>query len=423
MQIKDYDLEAYRLHIIKSDKVKTCHMEIHFRDKVNKDNIYYKSMIADMLSDCSSKHENRKKVVENLEELYKASFYGTVIKLGAVVDNIFVFDFINSNFIKEKNYLNEVLLLPFDMILKPKVLNKTFDPKIFEVIKKRAITDIEGINENPVRLSITNSLAAMDKDSISSISVLGSIEEVQKSTADKLYKEYKNMIKNSFCDIFIIGDLDFDEVYKIVTNKFKLDTIKTGKLDLYVENKLVKLTNKVSEKSSFVQSNLNILFNLDNLTMEEKNTTLQVFNYIFGSGGITSKLYQKIREENSLCYGIYSIFLKNDNLLIVQISLDEKNKNKAIKLVKDCLKEMIKGKFNEGEFEDAKTNLLTSLKMANDNNISILSNYIFNVFDNLPTIEKRMEDIKKVTIEDIKTVAKKVKLNTIYTLKSKEDKK
>lgn len=422
METREYDLNSYKLHLIKSDKVKTCHLEIHFRDKVNKDNIFYKSMLTDILSDCSVDYPSRKSVVEKLEELYEASFYGTTSKLGGLVDNIFVFNFINPKYIKEKNYLKDALALPFDMIERPLVKNKTFDKKMFEIVKTRAIRDVNSVNENPVKLSINNALKFMDSESLTSIPIVGSLEDLEKSTSEQLFLEYKSMINNSYCDVYVIGDIDFDEIYKIITSKFKINTIKSGKMDLNVENKIAKKTNITTDNSDFIQSNLSIICNLDKLTEEERNITVQVYNYIFGSGGMTSKLYQKVREENSLCYGIYSLYLKYDNILIIEVSLDEDNRKKAISLIKSCLKDMEKGKITEENLEDAKLNLLASLKMAKDNNISLLSNYIFGKLDNLPSIEERMEKIKEITIEDIKKMAKKVKINTIYTLVSKEGK-
>lgn len=422
MEKKEYDLNSYRLHLIKSDKVKTCHIEVHFRDKVNKENIFYKSMLTDILSDCSNDYANRKEVVIRLEELYEASFYGTTSKLGGVVDNIFVYNFINPKYIKEKNYLKEAVTLLFDMIEKPKVNNKAFDKKMFEVVKTRAIRDVESVSENPVKLSINNALKTMDSESLTSVPVMGTIEDIENATSENLYKEYKNMINNSYCDVYVIGDIDFDEVYKIITSKFKINTIKSSRMVLNLENKVKNKSLVKDDKSEFVQSNTSIICNLDNLSDVEKNITVQVYNYIFGSGGLNSKLYQKVREENSLCYGIYSLYLKYDSLLIIEVSLDESNRKKAIKLIKSCLKEMEKGKISTEELEDAKLNLLSSLKMAKDNNVAILNNYIFSKIDNLPTIEERMDALKEVTVSDIKAIAKKVKINTVYTLMSKEGK-
>ena len=52
-----------------------------------------------------------------------------------------------------------------------------------------------------------------------------------------------------------------------------------------------------------------------------------------------------------------------------------------------------------------------------DNCVPILSNYVFNIFDSLPMPEERKKLYKKVTKEDIITVNKKLKLNTVFTLK------
>lgn len=418
METREYNLNSYKLHIIKSDKVKSVHMEIHFKDKVDESNIFYKSMLADILSDCSNKYHSRKEVSLMLEDLYKASFYGTTTKTGGVVDNVFVYNFINPKYINDKNFLKNALKLPFEMILKPFVKSKKFDSMNFEIVKKRALRDIENIKEDSVRFSLKNALKYMDSSSLSSVSVLGNQKEVEKSTSEVLYQEYINMLKNSYCDIYIIGNVDFDEMYNIVTKEFKLNTIKSGRLNLHVENSLKRKVLVVNEPGNFVQSNLNIVCNLDNFTKNEKDIVMQMYNYILGSGGLNSKLYQKIREQNSLCYGVYSIYLKYDNLLVIQVSLDKKNKDKAISLIKEALKEMKKGKITIDEFNEAKINLLKSLKMAKDNNLSILSNYIFNKFDNLPLIEERIEKLENISLKDVKNLAKKVKINTIYTLES-----
>ena len=84
-----------------------------------------------------------------------------------------------------------------------------------------------------------------------------------------------------------------------------------------------------------------------------------------------------------------------------------------------CLKDMINGDFSDDELNDAKLNLVMSLDLAQDNNVSILNNYVFNIFDNLPDLDKRKELINKVTREDVIDVAKKLKLNTIYVLEGK----
>ena len=108
--------------------------------------------------------------------------------------------------------------------------------------------------------------------------------------------------------------------------------------------------------------------------------------------------------------------MKYDKLLVIHVSLDNKNTKKAVSLIKKCLKDMISGDFSLEELEDAKMNLIMSLDLANDNNVAILNNYVFNYLDNLPEIDKRKEMLKQVSKEDVIRVAKKLKINTVYVL-------
>ena len=212
-----------------------------------------------------------------------------------------------------------------------------------------------------------------------------------------------------------------DDVASLIKKYFKNRYIVDGSYEMMVDNKVTKKVHEKSLKSENIQTNLVMLFNLDNLDEQEKNITMNVFNYLYGNGGLTSKLYKSIREENSLCYAINSMYLKYDKLLMIQISLEQNNVKKCISLVKKELKNMVDGNFTDLEVEDAINNMIISLDMTLDNNVAILNNYVFNVYDNLPMIEDRKLAFKNVKKEDIVNVAKKVKLNTIFALEGKSE--
>ena len=78
------------------------------------------------------------------------------------------------------------------------------------------------------------------------------------------------------------------------------------------------------------------------------------YNYLLGGGGLNTKLYQLLREKNSLCYGVKSVYLKYDNLLMIQTSISKNDVSKAVKLIKQAFKEMKIGKFSEDELNNAK---------------------------------------------------------------------
>ena len=419
MKYKTYNCNSFNVHTIKTDKFKTSHVEVIFRDITNKDEMGAYSFLADMLSQSSKTYPRKKDLITRFEELYKIIVYATTLRVGNVLDFHVSLDFINPNYINDKNYVEEVIKTLFDIIENPNVTNDEFDLKTFNIVKERLKREINSLKENPMKQSIKEAFKAMNTNTPTSYELLGTLESLEKITPSSLYKTYRNLRKNFKVDIFLIGNLEMDDTVSLIKKYFKNRYIIENKLDLMVDNKEIKRLVVKSMASDNVQANLVMIFNLKNLTEIEKNITFNVFNYLYGNGGLTSKLYQSIREKNSLCYAISSMYLKYDKLLLVHISLEQANVKKAALLVKKELKNMQAGNFTEEELKDAINNMIISLDMAQDNTVSIINNYVFHVFDNLPMPEERVEMFKNIKKEDVINVAKKVKLNTIFTLEGR----
>ena len=407
MKYKTYNCNSFNVHTIKTDKFKTSHVEVIFRDIANKDEMGAYSFLADMLSQSSKTYPRKKDLITRFEELYKIIVYATTLRVGNVLDFHVSLDFINPDYINDKNYVEEVIKTLFDIIENPNVTNDEFDLKTFNIVKERLKREINSLKENPMKQSIKEAFKAMNADTPTSYELLGNLESLEKITPSSLYKTYKNLRKNFKVDIFLIGNLEMDDTVSLIKKYFKNRYIIENKLDLMVDNKEIKRLVVKSMASDNVQANLVMIFNFN------------VFNYLYGSGGLTSKLYQSIREKNSLCYAISSMYLKYDKLLLVHISLEQANVKKATSLVKKELKNMQVGNFTEEELKDAINNMIVSLDMAQDNNVSIINNYVFHVFDNLPMPEERVEMFKNIKKEDVINVAKKVKLNTVFTLEGR----
>ncbi len=419
MKYKTYNCNSFNIYTIKTDRFKTSHLEVIFKNVLKKEEIGTYSFLADMLSEGCKKYPRKKDLITRFEELYKIVIYASTMRVGNVIDLHVSLDFINPEYIEDEGYIEDVIKTLFEVILNPNVCNDEFDLKTFNIVKERLRREINSLKENPVKQSIKEAIKTMDSNSPTSYEILGTIEELENITPAKLYNAYKSLRKNFKVDVFLIGNLDMDNVASLIKKYFKNRYIVSDNFEVMVDNKETKKVKEKTMKSDNIQTNLVMLFNLKNLSELEKNITLNCFNYLYGSGGLTSKLYKSIREENSLCYAINSMYLKYDKLLMVQISLDNCNVKKAISLVKKELKNMQNGNFSEEEVRDAINNMVISLDMSLDNNIAILNNYVFNIYDKLPSIEERKEYFKKLTKEDIVNVSKKVKLNTIFTLEGR----
>lgn len=419
MKYQKFEMDTYNIYTIKTNKFKNCHMEITFYDNAKKEELALRNFLVDMLCHSSKKYAKRKDIVIKLEELYQSYFYGVSSKVGNMVMSSFIFDFLNPEYVNDEKFLQNALKLPFEIIENPNVTNNSFDERTFKIIKKRILADIDSLKENPSNYAFRRALINMDKDSITASSVLGTKEEVETITPESLFSYYEKFYKNSLCNIYIVGDLDMEEVVKIIDKNFHNNCLKNHRVEAFVENKTRKKELIVKEEGNFSQSNLVLGFNLEKLTKEEMFTTLYFFDEVLCSGGLKSKIYNFLREENQLCYSVSSINAKYDNMYYVYVGLDSKNVPLAIKLIKKCVKDMASGKITEEEMDMAKRQLETSLDVVMDNQNSLVNNYTFHTIVGTPLFEDLKESYKKISSKDLKSLGKKIKLNFVYELQSK----
>ena len=221
MIYKSYKRNSYNIYTIKTDKFKTCHMEIIFRNNITKEEITKRSLLTEMLVENTSKYNTRRKMIIELENLYNSYFYSITNRVGSSILTSFCFDFINPKLVNEK--IDEFIKFPLNAILNPNISNDEFDITTFEYIKERVKKDIESIVEDPKKYSIRKLLENMCKNTESKININGYIEDLENINNSNLFDYYKEMIKHDFIDIYIIGNLDMDNVSKIIENNFKIN--------------------------------------------------------------------------------------------------------------------------------------------------------------------------------------------------------
>ena len=420
MIYKKYKNENYNLYTIKTDKFKSCLMEVVFSKPLDKSKVTIDNFLVENLGYTCKKYPKRKNMVEKLEDLYAASCYSVTTKVGDVLFSNFILEFLDPKYC-DKNYLKDVLELPFEMIFNPNITNNEFDIKTFNIIKNRIRASISSLKENATRYAIQESLKAMDKDSPSSINSIGYLKDLEEIDPETLAEYYNEFLKTCTCDIYVIGNLDMEEVNMLINKYYRNRYLSTDKLNYFVANKPVRKVKEQIEVGSYTQSTLIQIYNTNTFTEREYNYVIHVFNYIFGNGSLTTKLNKYLREENGMCYSTYSMYQKLDGLFLIYVGTQSKYKDKCSKLIAKALKEMVKGEFTEEDIDYAKKALLSSVKSSQDTPSGLLDNYVFNSKLDTPLLKERAKELQTITKEEIITLAKKIKLNTIYMLKGNEN--
>ncbi len=138
---------------------------------------------------------------------------------------------------------------------------------------------------------------------------------------------------------------------------------------------------------------------------------LYVGNYIFGGGGLVSRLSEEVREKNGLSYSVYSYFLPLRQPGPFTIGLQTKNsqRDQALQLVRRLLDEFVAKGPSEQELIAAKKHITGSFPLRLDSNGKIAENLAVISFYGLPLtyLDDFISRIEAVTSEQIRDAFKR----------------
>lgn len=408
-----YNMNAYNLHIVNTKKFKTITVDICFREKINKDEITLRNLLKEIMVNASYDYPSERELIKATEELYDLKLLTSTYRIGNYNFLSMKIRFLNEKYTeKGMNYASIKLLL--DLIFKPKL------DADFEKCKNKIEKSILSLNDNKVKYAISKLLEST-KDMPYSYNFYGNIEDLNKITIEDIKKCYENLLTNDIIDIFVVGEVNPEEIKNIFKENFKVKTFHK------VDNKVIvkeltprTKTNIIREQDDINQIQLTILCSLNSITEYERKYVSLVYSEMLG-GSANSILFDTVREKNSYAYYVNSIIKPYDNNMIIYSGIREDNEKEVIKLIKKCLKDITKGKFNDEIFQSSKNTIISSLKASLDNPIGIINNCLSNILVSSPTIEEKIKIIEKITKEEVINFSKKITIHTIYILEGSNE--
>lgn len=415
MRYKKFELGSYNLHAIHTDKFKTITIKINFRRDVKKEEITIRNLLADIMVKSTQKYHSERLMNEVAEDLYGIGYNASTTISGRYNILSFQYTFLSDRFTEEGNTQKSMDFIS-NMLFKPDVKEGQFQKEAVLQVKNSLAEIIRSIEEDPDTYSLHQMFEKMEPGQPISFRTDGYIEDLEKIDGQTLYTYYQSVMQKDLADVFIIGDMSESTAKKMVEDFFMVHTFKKHSHSHYVKDNKVRFrTQIITEKVPYNQSKLIMGANILGMNLFESNYVSYVYSFILGGGG-DSKLFQSLREKNSLCYYVFSNVYRLNSLLVIQSGIDRENSKKAMTLIKKELKNMSSGKFTEEDIMNAKVTYIASLKQILDSPASILNMYMSQEYLHLDLIDERIKQIGRVSKKDVMTFAKKIKLNTIYLL-------
>ena len=356
-------------------------------------------------------------VTQRLDELYGAAVSPLVRRVGDYQTTGIYCGFMDDRFaLPGDQVLFPMLDFLRELLLDSPLENGAFLSDFVESEKKNLISTIES-DRNDKRVYATQRLLrTMCAGDSFGIPRLGEIEDVAAISPEGLTAHYREILRTSPMELLYVGSAAQEQVVSAI--RPLLDALEREPMTLSPQTAFVPGPGSdLTETLDVAQGKLCMGFTTPITNRCEELPAMQMLNVIFG-GGMTSKLFQNVREKMSLCYSIDASYYGAKGILLVNAGIDFDKEAVTRQEILRQLEACRKGDITEAEMTAAREALLSSLRSVPDSPGSIenftstaaLSGLVF-------SRESYMEAVQKVTLEDVVKCAGSVALNTTYFLK------
>ncbi len=304
-------------------------------------------------------------------------------------------------------------------ILSDMYYNSLFKEEDIELERGVIIEEINMYEDSPEDVALDVSHEYAWKDSSLGYLISGSVESVKGITREMLLEYMSRRYTPENTVISVAGNFCEDELISIIENHF------CGGSNTILTNPPAPVFNSgnFTKIKDIEQAHLSIVYPSYSIE-DDRVFSASLLSGILG-GSMSSRLFQKLREENGLCYSIYSYtaFYPAAGLFGIYSGLSEDSVGDAMDMIENEIKRISSEKVSDYELAKAKSQLKCSIFMGEENPSSIMSGNgkALLLFGYVRTNEYILSQSETVTSEKILEVANEIFQSgqkTVFILKN-----
>ena len=245
---------------------------------------------------------------------------------------------------------------------------------------------------------------------------MGEPEEVSAITPQALLRHYEALRRESPVELFYVGSAQPGKVEAALQKIFAGE--KRDYRPLPPQTDLTPgLKQALSEAMEIAQGKLAMGYVTPITNRSTAFPAMQMLSTVFG-GGMTSKLFQNVREKQSLCYSIGSGYYGAKGIVLVSAGIDFDKEQHVRQEVEKQLDACRRGEISQAEVDAARQSLISALLAVPDSPSSIENYYSTMTLNGCGMDPQRHRAaLEAVTAEDLVAAAKTLELHSTYFLK------
>ncbi|MBL0386595.1 insulinase family protein [Tumebacillus sp. ITR2] len=409
------------VHVLPTKKYKMTTIVVDLVQEIRAETVTGMALIPYVLMRGTKQHPTAEKLQLALDDLYGATLHTAILKKGdrQVID--FTMSVPNEKFLNtEENLFEKALEIIAGVFIDPVTENGGFSPEYVNAEKEQQKKRMAAIIDDKNSYARERCLEEMTKGQPFSLPRLGFENELETITPQELYSLYQKVIKTAPTQVYVIGDVEPEQVFEQI---FRALGFERTVQDLFAPSQRAhekREVKRVVDHMDVKQGKLNVGFwtNLD--YDSDDYCAMLMFNGIYGTFP-HSKLFLNVREKNSLAYYASSRHDGLKGILYVQSGVEFANMEKALAIIVEQLEEMKKGNITDQELDFTLKGYINAFKTSLDQPTTLADSHLNGlVGGKMRSHEELIEQLQKVTKDDIVRVAQGVQLDTVYMLRDKE---
>ena len=279
--------------------------------------------------------------------------------------------------------------------------NSVFDSNELEKEKGVIIEEINMSEDTPEELCLDLLAKSYYGNTGLGQTILGPEKNIKRFTRDDVKRYMDKYYTADNVVISLSGDLDVEKAQELV-EKYFAQKFKSKKCAAQKKAKIVPAQSLYKSKR-IEQTHLG--FAMQGFSMhDDKSDAASIANIILG-GGMSSRLFQKIREELGLAYSVYSYGsqYKDNGVIEICAGVNTAQRDLAAEAIISEVKKFKKDGVTEQEFLRGKEQIKSAFIMGRESTSSqmlLYGKYLL-FLDEVFDVETRLKKLESITLKDV----------------------
>ncbi|GAB7054045.1 pitrilysin family protein [Paenibacillus sp. YK5] len=410
-----------RVHVLPTEQFKTFALSVYIGSPLDEETVTPTALIPFVLRRGSKAYPQTKQFRERLDDMYGAGFGFDIYKRGDYQMLQFRMDVIQDEFVSSsRSLLEQAIEFMGGAITEPALEGRTLVRKYIESEKTTLEKRLQAIVNDKVKYAAERCIEEMCSEEPYRLHPLGKLDVLESIEAEPLTARFHELLQSAPMDVYVVGNTNLEQVLPWIDRYFSVQRSAAPSYSLRIEHRNAAQVKEVVERLDVSQGKLNMGLRIPTSYADESYPSALLYNGILG-GYPHSKLFTNVREKASLAYYASSRLDGHKGIMTIQSGIEIANYEKAVTIIREQLKAMEEGKISDLELQQTKAMISGHLRELQDSAFEWIAFDFNNRLSGAErTVPKLIEQVEQTTPEQIRNIAQKVQLDTIYFLRDRK---